>query len=145
MYLTRISGAQFWVAVKELKLTYHNSETRLFTLYIPATVIQIKFLNSNPEFGVYSRVPNFRKLPRRSTAFAWAWTELLCRDFGACTVDSKMFKYGPGRIYEDSHIQTLRDTWTLWGTSAPSDGKLAPTAEPALEGPLDREGGGVGV
>ena len=38
-----------WVGVQELKLSYHNPQTTLFTvLYLHNMVILIKFLNSNP-------------------------------------------------------------------------------------------------
>ena len=43
-----------WVAVKELKLSCHNSETILFTLYIYIHIMvteKIKFLNRNPVAG----------------------------------------------------------------------------------------------
>ena len=44
----------YWVAVKELKLSYHNPKTMLFTIYAyygNGNLIY-KFLNSNPVHGV---------------------------------------------------------------------------------------------
>ena len=38
----------YWVAVKELKLSYLIGETLLFTMYIPIMVTYFKFLKSNP-------------------------------------------------------------------------------------------------
>ena len=39
-----------WVAVKELKLSYHNPATMFFTIYPYIMVTYFKCLNSNPVF-----------------------------------------------------------------------------------------------
>ena len=54
-----------WVAVKELKLRYPNSETKLFGIY-PCYVIQFKFLNSKTEKDPHI----FRLRQRRRAATA---------------------------------------------------------------------------
>ena len=45
-------STKYWVAVKELKLSYRNSKTTLpyYLLYICIMVTSIKFLNSKPDF-----------------------------------------------------------------------------------------------
>ena len=45
---SEIGYAVNWVAVKELKLPYHNSDTILTTIYIPSMETSSKLLNSNP-------------------------------------------------------------------------------------------------
>ena len=42
----------YWVAVKELKLSYYIGETLLFTIYT-IMVTEFKFLSSSPDYGDY--------------------------------------------------------------------------------------------
>ena len=50
----QVTSPAGWVAVKELKLSYHNPEARLFTTYLYYGKLNYKFLNSNPEVGQIS-------------------------------------------------------------------------------------------
>ena len=42
-----------WLAVKELKLSYHNSKTILFPVSSSYMVTEVKFLNSNPVKAIW--------------------------------------------------------------------------------------------